>query len=130
MSRTLPPLPLTCDEAYCNAGPTYVCTCIRCAMESPETEQFHSCEAHKNLVGQKHARIRGDHHEVVWFKTAPSLRPPPPKYVEAEELFQLARDCLAGKSRSYIQDAKLFAKAVLLMEQGVSHGHIEIKVER
>lgn len=129
MSRTLPPL--TCDEKGCEATPTWVCVCNRCSMEWPETEVFHSCDPHKNLVGQKHARIRGEHHEVTWQKVVLSIAPPQaPRYVEAGELFQRARDCLAGKSRSYVHDAKLFAKAVLLMEQGVLGGHIEVKVER
>ena len=50
--------------------------------------------------------------------------------MSAEELFARARDCLANKSRSYVEDARLFARAVLLMEQGVLNGDIEVEVER
>ena len=130
MSRTLPPL--TCDECGCDITPVVVCACSRCRVESPETEQFHSCEEHKSLVEQKHARIRGEHHEVSWSKLPGALPsgPPASRYIEAGELFQRARDCLAGKSRSYVVDARLFARAVLLIEKGVDEGAIEIHVER
>jgi hypothetical protein len=48
----------------------------------------------------------------------------------AEELFDRARSCVAGKSRSYVEDSRLFARALLLVELLVKNGYVEIEVER
>lgn len=127
MSRTAPPLPLTCDVEGCEEPPVYVCKCRRCRTESPETERFHACGEHENhraFVEAKHKRIRGTQVKVEW---AP--HPPPRKHMPAAELFERARATLAGKSRSYVEDARLFAKTVLLIELAVKEGAIQIEVE-
>jgi hypothetical protein len=49
--------------------------------------------------------------------------------VQAAELFERARKTLANKSDSYVRDAKLFAKAILLLEPYVLLGTIELEVE-
>jgi len=55
---------------------------------------------------------------------------PPRDYVTTSELLSRARDCLAGKSKSYVLDATHFAKALLLLEPELQSGEIEIEVER
>ena len=119
MSRTVE---LSCDSPLCTGGPLFVCTCRRCLSEPDVLEKFHTCEEHKETVAARHAEIRGPQNVVKWL--------PVKSTVPAEELFARARDCLANKSRSYVEDARLFARAVLLMEQGVLNGDIEVEVER
>jgi hypothetical protein len=110
----------TCVDLTCPNVPSYVCACPRCNRETALNEKFHSCTAHRVEVEDRHIRIRGD---------MPMWRPIK-NTMSASELFSRARDCLANKSRSYVEDARLFARAVLLMEQGVLNGDIEVEVER
>jgi len=52
-----------------------------------------------------------------------------PIMVSSTELLDRARKVLAYKSDSYVRDAKLFAKAVLLLEPLIQSGTIELEVE-
>lgn len=132
MSRTVE---LSCDSPLCTGGPLLVCTCRRCLSEHDVLEKFHTCGKHKETVAARHAEIRGPQNVVEWL--------PVKNMVTAEELFARARDCLAStscrsedrevqenKSRSYVGDARLFARALLLVELLVKGGHVEIEVER
>jgi hypothetical protein len=42
--------------------------------------------------------------------------------VTAVEIVERAKDCLAGKSRSYVEDAKVFAKVILDLFEGGDEG--------
>lgn len=48
-----------------------------------------------------------------------------PTLIPTEELFERARKTLAGKSHSYVRDAVIFAKAVLLIEKMWQDGTLE-----
>ena len=127
MSRT-PDTP-TCDVEGCEFTPIYVCECRRCKTETSEIEKFHSCgepRNHREFVEAKHWRIRGNHVTVQW---TPYISPPQAKkFIPAADLFERARATLAGKSRSYVQDARLFARAVLLIEVATKGG-LELTLE-
>ena len=132
MSRTVE---LSCDSTLCICKVLFVCTCRRCLSEPDVLEKFHTCEEHKETVAARHAEIRGPQNVVKWL--------PVKNMVTAGELFARARDCLAStscrsedrevqgnKSRSYVGDARLFTRALLLVELLVKDGHVEIEVER
>ena len=119
---------LTCDALTCAATPSFVCACPRCNSETTANEKFHSCTAHRVEVEDRHFNIRGD--MPMWRKLHEPAEPADPRVMPAAELFARARATLDGKSRSYVEDAKLFARAIMLLERLVAAGHIEIEVER
>jgi hypothetical protein len=124
---------VVCDAEGCGSTPTLICNCGRCKTENELVEQFHTCSEHVGTVENKHRKIRGPQNVVRWcdlFTGLPATKGPTSNTMPASELFDRARNCLANKSRSYVEDARLFAKAVLLMEQGVLNGDIEVEVER
>jgi hypothetical protein len=135
-----------CDAEGCGSTPTLICNCGRCKTENELVEQFHACSEHVETVENKHRRIRGPKNVVRWcdlFTGLPATKGPTSNTMPASELFARARDCLAStscrsedrevqgnKSRSYVEDARLFAKAIMLLERLVAAGHVEIEVER
>lgn len=106
----------------------WVCTCTRCKTETEITEQFHACTTHRDEVSRRHALIRSYLAEWSAYEITPKAAKP--NLMPSAELFQRARDCLAWKSRGYVDDARLFARALLLVELLVKDGHVELNVER
>jgi hypothetical protein len=54
----------TCDE--CSAPAVFACACDRCKIETPMTEQYHTCAEHRSQVEAKHALVRGLYRKVTW----------------------------------------------------------------